>query len=133
MGNDFRMFVSYKNEYEIRDIDSIIDDFSIGLGVVNPLTSRTFMLLRYDGITSNHYNKIERTSISGFHIHRATERYQRRGMNACSFAVETDQYSNINEAFKCIVFDANIAICNNNQQLQLFDSLSDWSIFDASR
>lgn len=119
--NDFRMYVSNHHDFDIRDSSSNIQDFSVGLGVVHPLTTRLFMLLRYDGITSHHDNKIEGTSITGFHIHQATERYQKRGRHETSFAIETDSYTNIHEAIQCLISDANIIEPENTQQPNLFN------------
>lgn len=97
-GNEFRI---------IRRIsDSDESNFSIILGVKLPQTGQIFRLLRYDGDNHEHTNHIEDTHLYGFHIHRATERYQESRFPDDEYAEETNRYTDIDGAFACIFADA---------------------------
>ena len=98
-GNTFRIIV--------RQQKSIPLDFSVILAVLVPLSDRVFRLRRYNGWTNPHTNRIEREEVEGFHIHFATERYQRRGQKEDGYAEETDRYRNVDEAVQCLIEDAN--------------------------
>lgn len=82
-------------------------DFTVILAVLVPLSDKVFRLCRYNGWTNPHTNRIEREEIEGFHIHFATERYQRRGQKEDGYAEETDRYRNLDEAIQCLIEDAN--------------------------
>ena len=90
-------------------------DFSVILGVIHPLTTKVFRLRRYNGKTNPHTNRIERNEVSGFHIHEATERYQKRRQNEDAYAVETIRYSDIEGAVACLIVDANFVVPQNTQ------------------
>ncbi len=89
--------------------------FSVILGVIHPLTTKVFRLRRYNGKTNPHTNRIERNEVSGFHIHEATERYQKRRQNEDAYAVETIRYSDIEGAVACLIVDANFVVPQNTQ------------------
>lgn len=85
-------------------------DFSVILTVIVPSSNRNFRLRRYNGWTNPHINRIERIEreeVDGFHIHFATERYQRRGQNEDAYAEQTDRYSDFDGALQCLIDDAN--------------------------
>ena len=83
-------------------------DFSIILAV--RLSTSVFRLLRYNGKSHEHSNHIEQTKFYEFHIHRATERYQKVGPREDVYAEPTDRYSDRSGALKCLIDDANIKI-----------------------
>ncbi len=100
-GNKFRII---RRINEIDESDE--SDFSIILGVTHPRTSKFFRLLRYDGNNHEHTNHIESTRIYDFHIHRATERYQKSIYPDDGYAEVTGRYTDIDGAFACIYADA---------------------------
>ena len=71
------------------------NDFSIILAVRVSQSNRKFHLLRYDGNSHAHTNKIEHETFTDFHIHVATERYQARGFREDAFAEPTSRYSDL--------------------------------------
>ena len=97
-GNEFRIIV--------RPDDFKPLDFSVILMVIDP-ENQDFKLRRYNGRTSGHRNRIERERIEGFHIHYATERYQRRGLKEETYAQPTERYSDYEGALRCLIEDAN--------------------------
>jgi len=89
-------------------------DFSIILGM--NINGNFFRLARYNG-KHTHRNKLENEVISGFHIHKATERYQSfDGSNEDGYAQETDQYSSFEEAFDCFCCNCNVTFKNDDKQ-----------------
>ena len=105
------LFVTGDNENKFRIIarqsNSIPLDFSVILTVIVPSSNQNFRLRRYNGWTNPHINRIEREEVDGFHIHFATERYQRRGQKEDSYAEQTDRYSDFDGALQCLIDDAN--------------------------
>nr|WP_319539749.1 hypothetical protein [uncultured Methanospirillum sp.] len=89
-----------------------IESFSIVLLYVNELHTKRFRLRRYNGKhASIHKNFIEKTKfVDCFHIHYATERYQRAGYDEDKFAEETDRFTSIPEALDCLFADCNIML-----------------------
>ena len=71
-----------------------------------PDSSRWFRLRRYNGNNHEHDNLIEGNRICDFHIHTATERYQRRGMREDGYAEATDRFSDYDAAVLCLAEDA---------------------------
>lgn len=99
MGNKFRII--------IRQNDFRPSDFSVILAVLVHSPSRNFRLRRYNGWTSRHRNRLEREIINGFHIHFATERYQRKGLKEDAYAQRTERYRDCEGALRCLIVDAN--------------------------
>ena len=109
-GNSFRIITRQNKKYP--------SDFSVILGVINPKTGVLFRLRRYNSIAKRpHNNKIEKQKIYGYHIHYATERYQRIGYDEDTFAEETDRYHNFEGAIQCLIQDGNFEL---PPQLTLF-------------
>ena len=84
-------------------------DFSVILGVRLPQSSRIFRLRRYNGKSHEHTNKIEGQTFYDFHIHMATERYQRLGYREPredAYAEVTDRYGDATGALDCLIADA---------------------------
>ncbi len=81
-------------------------NFSVILVVRISGSKNFFPLCRYNGSNHQHTNKIEKEVIRGFHIHIATERYQRK-KNVFGYAQSTTRYSDVNGAIQCLFADAN--------------------------
>ncbi len=97
-GNTFRIIVKTSK------FNKLI--FSVILAVRIPGSKKYFPLCRYNGSNHQHTNKIEGEVITGFHIHTATERYQRK-KNVFGYAQSTTRYSDVNGALQCLLSDAN--------------------------
>lgn len=81
-------------------------DFSVILGYKVPGLNTVFRLRRYNGRSHIHTNTIERETVRGFHMHMATERYQRfGGLKEDGFAQETSQYWNLESAIDRLIED----------------------------
>lgn len=81
-------------------------DFSVILGVRVPQSNRLFRLLRYNGRSHEHTNRIEGDTFYGFHVHRATERYQRIGADEDAYAEPAPRYGDFGGALACMLADA---------------------------
>ena len=87
-------------------------DFSIILAIQPTQRSGLFRLRRYDGM-HEHTNLLESTRSNrdkfyDFHIHTATERYQKSAFPDDGYAEATDRYNDIDGAFHCLRDDANL-------------------------
>ena len=71
-----------------------------------PYSGRIFRLLRYNGRSHPHTNTIEGDRFYDFHIHKATERYQKKGQKEESYAEVTDRYRDLDGASICMIKDA---------------------------
>ncbi len=93
-------------------------DFSIILGFLKPNSNILIRLTRYNGKSHQHQNKLEKTDkFYDFHIHLATERYQKTGQYRPEhFAEPTNRYSDIHSAWICFAEDCNISFPNSNIQ-----------------
>ena len=80
-------------------------DFSVILSYCIPLTNQRLHLRRYNGKSHQHTNSIEDTICYDFHIHTATERYQRLGAREDGYAEPTARYADINQAIHCCLSD----------------------------
>jgi hypothetical protein len=97
-----------------------LDSFSAILGIYPQGSNKLFRLRRYDGNDHAHTNSIEGDQILyGYHIHYATERYQDAGKDEDEFALAITRYSNLNEAFSCLLEDCNFLL-PSKQQLPAF-------------
>ena len=84
-------------------------DFSCGLGFIPEGRQQPFMLRRYNGKSHYHSNRLEEDHpFIDFHIHKATERYQRLSYNDDHYAEPTNRYADLYEAFKCLLNDCNV-------------------------
>lgn len=108
------------NEYRLILRRSLLNrlDFSLILAVRVPGSTRLFPLRRYNGSSHRHQNRIERTTVYGFHVHTATERYQARGLREDGFAEPTERYFDFESARRCLFKDVNIEL-PSDQQTQL--------------
>ena len=96
-------------------------DFSVILAVRMPRSNRWFRLRRYNGRSHVHRNRIEGTTVSGFHIHTATERYQRSGRREDAYAEAATTYGDYEGAVSCLIEEANLGIARRpDLQAELF-------------
>lgn len=106
--------------FEIRLRQSSRDplNFSAILFALDVDGVRRFRLRRYNGRNHGHRNLVERKVFGpGFHIHHATERYQRAGCDEDGFAELTGRYSSLNGALECLIEDCNFQ--DDDPQLRL--------------
>lgn len=94
-------------------------DFSAILGYMPPESTAVFRLRRYNGRSHQHRNPIEGETFYDFHIHEATERYQRLGAREDTFARPTDRYSDLSGAIECLLDDCGF-IRPEGDQLPMF-------------
>lgn len=109
----------------LRQNKSDLFDFSVMLDYIPEETNQKIKLIRYNGKSHEHTNKIEGNTFKpDFHIHYATERYQRSGAyKAEHYAEQTDRYSNLREAFKCLLKDCSIEMLDrHDEQKELFNA-----------
>jgi hypothetical protein len=77
-------------------------DFSAILGYRLPGLYTIFRLRRYNG-RHYHSNTLENERFYDFHVHTATERYQRPGFHEDTFAEKTNRFYNLESAIQCLV------------------------------
>lgn len=94
-------------------------DFSAILGYYLPKTTSIFRLRRYNG-KHYHTNRIEGITFRDFHIHVATERYQRIGAREDTFAEVTDRFSTLPQALRCLLLDGHFEAPVDPNQPDLF-------------
>ena len=94
-------------------------DFSVILGYRSPSVPHLFRLRRYNGRNHEHKNLIEGEVFYDFHVHQATERYQRLGMAEEAFALPTDRYSDREGALQAMVADCGF-VTSSDAQMSLF-------------
>jgi len=81
-------------------------DFSVILSYSPPNTNATINLRRYNGKSHEHTNNLEKMKFeTAFHIHIATERYQKAKLKAEKYAEQTDRYNDIHGALQCMLDD----------------------------
>lgn len=93
----------------------IPEGFSCGLRLVLK-SGDTITLTRYNGSDHEHGNPLDggKPLPRACHIHRATQKYMLAGRKAEHFAETTDRYSNLDGAFKALIFDCNISGFDDN-------------------
>jgi hypothetical protein len=73
-----------------------------------------FRLRRYNGDHGEHTNILEKGTpdwkFEGFHIHKATQRYQELGIQEEGFAEKTNKYTDWKGALKCAMSENNCTI-----------------------
>ncbi len=127
----------YRSSIEIRGVSgtrfvvflrrSILDrfNFSAILGVKPEGQSEPFLLRRYNGRSHPHSNPIEGDTFFDYHIHTATERYQRMGRKPEMYAVPTDRYQNLEAAVLCMIEDCGFVSDDDGSELTLWTQPSD--------
>ncbi len=92
-------------------------DFSVILKVENKIVTGDFILRRYNGKSHEHTNNLEGTKFRDFHIHYATERYQKLGSTkAEKYAKVTNRYSDIVGALDCLLEDCGFIFPDNQRR-----------------
>ncbi len=89
-------------------------DFSAILAFMPEKKKQDFKLRRYNG-KHLHGNRLHKNKFYDFHIHTASEEYQRAGLKEESFAEVTNRYSNLAEAFTCLVKDCKVILPEDKQ------------------
>lgn len=94
--------------------------FSVGLGICLPAGGLS-VLVRYNGPSHAHRNKLEGTSFSGTcHRHTAVRRYADAGLRADAYAEVDSRYDDIEGAMRCMIFDCGISgVSLTPQQIKL--------------
>lgn len=88
-------------------IDSL--NFSAILAYLRRDTGSLFRLRRYNGLWTEHRNHLENgPRFLNYHIHQATERYQRAGYEEDGYAEETDRYTDLSGPLRCMIEDCSI-------------------------
>ena len=94
-------------------------DFSAIMMVIS-VASKGFRLRRYNGKSHEHANAIEKDRFYDFHIHYATERYQKRISGRTTreddYAEPTDRYGDYQGALDCLIKDMNVDVPEQAQQ-----------------
>lgn len=112
-GNKFRLILRQSSLNPL--------DFSVILAWIPPHSSTPFRLCRYNGKSHEHTNTLDSQTFYGFHIHRATERYQRSGLREDSFAEPTTRYQDFGGALRSLIQDCGFAL-PANQHPDLFEA-----------
>ena len=94
-------------------------DFSLILGYQVPGSSLMLRLRRYNGKSHEHTNPLEGDTFYDYHVHTATERYQRTGNREDAYAEATDRYTSLDEAVACFIEDCNV-VMPDDPQMRLF-------------
>ena len=98
-------FVLYQRQNTILGMD---DDFSCGLSWVMP-SGENFTLVRYNGPSHNHPNKIEGNKVGLVtHIHKSSKRYLEETGKADGYAEATTKYKTLEGAVASLTADCNI-------------------------
>lgn len=106
----------FKIKVRVNNINVL--DFSVIL-MYQDDNKKWYILRRYNGNSHRHTNKIEKEILRSFHIHKATERYQRAGYKIEYYAEGTDLYSNWHDALNLMLKDCNFK--KNESDLFGFD------------
>lgn len=96
-GSEFRLLIRQSNFTPL--------DFSVILAYCLPPSTAVVRLRRYNGKSHEHTNSLEGETFYDFHIHKATERYQRSGNREDAYAEKSDRFSNLQEAIDCMIQD----------------------------
>ena len=97
------------NKYRIiiRDEYRRKPSFSVVLLVYPFDTNQEVRLRRYNSPHGKHTNHLEGSAVYQYHIHKATEKYQRSGDDIDHYAEETNRFSDIRGALQCLIEDGN--------------------------
>ena len=79
------------------------------------------VILRLNGNHGRHRNRIEGTIVDGPHIHKMTERYQRRTNHPDGYAEATERYSDLDGAIEAFMEIANVKYDENRKTRRLED------------
>jgi hypothetical protein len=106
MQKEYEIPTETENRFVLKLRQSCVNpmDFSAILGYRVPGMYSIFRLRRYNG-KHRHSNALERNSFYGFHIHFATERYQKPGFNEDHYAEPTARFYSLDTAIECLLND----------------------------
>lgn len=121
---DFDIHGAERNLYRviIRQNDYNPLDFSVILALNSFTSNRLFRLRHYNGKSHEHTNHVEVNQFYDFHIHYATERYQKLGFREDAYAEPTNRYADYHGALKCLLYDCRFEL-PRDMQLNLFGDL----------
>ena len=97
-------------------------DFSCGLGLIPKEKRKAFTLRRYNGKSHSHTNRLEnQKTFYDFHIHQATEKYQKSPYSDEHYAEPTARYTDIYGAFESLLLDCKVTSDHlDDRQRRLF-------------
>ena len=107
-GNDFRLILRQSLFNPL--------DFSVIMVYRPPQSNILFRLRRYNGKSHEHTNPIEGGMFYDYHIHQATERYQKIGAREDTYAEPTHRFSDFYQAISCIIDDCGFEIPSGTQR-----------------
>ncbi len=107
-GNDFRLILRQSLFNPL--------DFSVIMVYRPPQSNILFRLRRYNGKSHEHTNPIEGGMFYDYHIHQATERYQKIGAREDTYAEPTNRFSDFYQAISCIIDDCGFEIPSGTQR-----------------
>jgi hypothetical protein len=100
-------------------------DFSVILAYLVPGSTQVIRLRRYNGKSHEHSNPFEKQRFYDFHIHYATERYQRSGNKEDTYAEPSDRYATLEQAVDCLLSDCGFVVPDEPQG-ELFVPMGDY-------
>jgi len=106
-GSDFRIIIRQNNLNAL--------DFSVILAYLPETTNQVIRLKRYNGKSHEHTNRLERDKFYGFHIHTASERYQREAETEDGFAEMTIRYSDLSGAIQGMISECGFKLPDQHQ------------------
>ncbi|SRR6266446_1428059 len=108
------------NEFVVKLRQGVVNpaNFPVILGYKIPVSYTVFRLRRYNG-RHPHSNHLEGERFQNFHIHMATERYQKVGCDEESYAQETNLHWDLNSAIERMLEDCGF-IRPQDEDLPLF-------------
>jgi len=106
-GSNFRIIIRQNNLNAL--------DFSVILAYLPETTTQVIRLRRYNGKSHEHTNRLEHEIFYGFHIHTASERYQRETETEDGFAEITTRYSDLSGAIQCMITDCGFTSPDQHQ------------------
>lgn len=121
-GSDFRLFIRQNEVWPL--------DFTVGLRFVDK-NDLHYVLRRFNGPSHQHTNHLEKRngdancSFKGaFHVHMATERYQRAGMLIDGYAEISNKFANQDQAMDLLLKQCAFSIADDGNSKQLTLNLS---------
>lgn len=111
---NFHIKDEINNEYQLflRQNKKNVNDFSCGIAL--KCEDGNLTLMRCNGNSHKHTNQIEKTQIEyKFHIHIIKAHYITAGKKADGYAEMTNDYSNIEGAFKVLLDCCNIPLSSD--------------------
>lgn len=94
--------------FQIRVRQSVFNRLDFSVILLVETKTGWFRLRRYNGLSHEHTNRLERDRFRGYHVHYATERYQRLGADEDAFAEPTDRYADVQSALECMASDCHL-------------------------